>query len=82
MIRFLVILIVAIILITVIRMFAGLAMRAAGDLLQPKSPSEPAQLHKDPVCGTFVPEHSSVTKIVRGQTVHFCSDACRDKYRA
>jgi len=40
------------------------------------------ELKKDPVCGTFVSVDVSVTKRVGGETVHFCSAACRDKYRA
>ena len=39
------------------------------------------ELKKDPVCGTFVSVEVSVTKRVGGETVHFCSAACRDKYR-
>jgi YHS domain-containing protein len=39
------------------------------------------ELKKDPVCGTFVSIDASVTKRVNGETVHFCSPACRDKYR-
>ncbi|HUO32535.1 MAG TPA: hypothetical protein VMU80_25205 [Bryobacteraceae bacterium] len=40
------------------------------------------ELKKDPVCGTYVSEDTAVTKRINGQTVHFCSAACRDKYRA
>ncbi len=40
------------------------------------------ELKKDPVCGTFVSVETSVTKRVNGETLHFCSPACRDKYRA
>ncbi len=40
------------------------------------------ELKKDPVCGTYVSTEASVTKRVNGETVHFCSAACRDKYRA
>jgi len=40
------------------------------------------ELKRDPVCGTFVSVDVSVTKRVDGQTMHFCSATCRDKYRA
>ena len=40
------------------------------------------ELKRDPVCGTFVSVDVSVTKRVNGETLHFCSPACRDKYRA
>jgi YHS domain-containing protein len=40
------------------------------------------ELKRDPVCGTYVSVDVSVTKRVNGETVHFCSPACRDKYKA
>jgi uncharacterized protein len=39
------------------------------------------ELKQDPVCGTFVPTNSSVKKTVNGELVHFCSVACRDKFK-
>jgi len=39
------------------------------------------ELKQDPVCGMFIPVASSVKKTVNGQLLHFCSDACRDKFR-
>ena len=39
------------------------------------------ELKQDPVCGTFVLTASSVKKTVNGELVHFCSVACRDKYK-
>ena len=54
----------------------GTASRAAGPV--------PAggELKKDPVCGTYVSEGSSVTRKFGRELVHFCSPECRDKYRA
>ena len=50
---------------------------------QPAPPVSPGgELKKDPVCGTYVSSQISVTKRIDGETVHFCSPACRDKYRA
>jgi YHS domain-containing protein len=49
---------------------------------QPDPPSASGgELRKDPVCGTFVAVSSSIKQNVDGQVVHFCSTACRDKYR-
>ena len=48
----------------------------------PTTVSLGGELKKDPVCGTYVSADTSVTKRIDGQTVHFCSTACRDKYRA
>jgi YHS domain-containing protein len=40
------------------------------------------ELKRDPVCGTYVAENAAVTSKIGGRTLHFCSQACRDKYRA
>jgi YHS domain-containing protein len=48
----------------------------------PTTVSPGGELRKDPVCGTYVSADTSVTKRIDGRTVHFCSPACRDKYRA
>jgi YHS domain-containing protein len=37
-------------------------------------------LRKDPQCGTYVSESSSVSMKVGGESLYFCSTACRDKY--
>jgi YHS domain-containing protein len=40
------------------------------------------ELKKDPVCGTYVAAASSIKETVAGQTIHFCSAQCRDKFVA
>lgn len=40
------------------------------------------ELKKDPVCGTYISAASSIKEKVGGQTLHFCSKECRDKYVA
>jgi hypothetical protein len=44
------------------------------------TPSVP--MVRDPVCGTFVLPDRAVTLVDGRQRVHFCSESCRDKYRA
>jgi YHS domain-containing protein len=39
------------------------------------------ELHKDPVCGTFVASAAAVRKTVGGQVYYFCSEACRAKFQ-
>jgi uncharacterized protein len=39
------------------------------------------ELKRDPVCGTFVPTNTSVKETINGELVHFCSVACRDKFK-
>ena len=48
---------------------------------QPSPSSAGGELKQDPVCGTFVPVATSVKKTINGQLVHFCSVACRDKFK-
>lgn len=38
-------------------------------------------LHQDPVCGTYVAADSSLKRALNGKVVHFCSEACRDRFR-
>ncbi len=39
-------------------------------------------LQQDPVCGTYVPTETSLKRIVDGKVLHFCSNDCRDRYKA
>ncbi|HUE04122.1 MAG TPA: YHS domain-containing protein [Bryobacteraceae bacterium] len=55
---------------------------AAKPARQAPTVSTGGELKKDPVCGTYVSEDTAVTKRINGQTIHFCSPGCRDKYRA
>jgi uncharacterized protein len=45
-------------------------------------PPRGVQMVRDPVCGTFVLPERAVPLIDGRSRVFFCSDACRDKYRA
>ena len=38
------------------------------------------ELKKDPVCGTYVSAAASLTRSVNGETFHFCSPECRERY--
>ena len=40
------------------------------------------ELVRDPVCGTFVAVSTPFKKTIGGETLHFCSAACRDKHNA
>jgi YHS domain-containing protein len=45
-------------------------------------PLQSAKMVRDPVCGTFVlPERSVSSVDARGRS-YFCSETCRDRYRA
>ena len=71
-----------------------LAIRAAGRLIggiidgisgRPRGtgvPERGVQMVRDPICGTFVlPDHALSIAGGHGR-VFFCSESCRDKYRA
>lgn len=45
-------------------------------------PTSAGELRKDPVCGTFIPIGTSLKKKINGETMHFCSADCRDKFKA
>jgi YHS domain-containing protein len=92
MIRTVLYLFLAIFAITFLRYVIGIIGKAFTDLAHPGSgpSSKPSgraaptkgELKRDPVCGTFVAAASSVKMTVHGEVLHFCSEACRDKYRA
>lgn len=46
----------------------------------PPQASTGGDLHKDPVCGTYVAESTPYRQHVAGQTFYYCSDACREKH--
>jgi uncharacterized protein len=48
----------------------------------PSAPRHGVQMLRDPVCGTFVVPDRAVSVSEGRQRVYFCSDACREKYRA
>ena len=46
------------------------------------APPHGVPMARDPICGTFVVPERAVA-LVNGRTrLYFCSEACRDKYRA
>ena len=49
-----------------------------------QTPNPPTQatgeLHKDPVCGTYVAESTPFRRQIARQTFYYCSDTCREKH--
>lgn len=41
---------------------------------------EVEKMEKDPVCGTYVPEKTSLKLKSEGTMYHFCSEKCREEY--
>jgi len=51
----------------------------------PRRDQEPAlrgEMARDPVCGMFVSTELSHRLERRGETLHFCSPACRDRFQS
>lgn len=86
----------AIIVLTAIRMMAGVITKGlsemlnssaeqnakAGDRRSQASPSPAGgKLKRDPVCGTYVPASTAFKTQVGGETIHFCSAECRNKFQ-
>jgi len=44
------------------------------------SGGEVEKMEKDPVCGTYVPEKTSLKLKSEGTMYHFCSEKCREEY--
>ena len=82
--------IVLLLIFAIIRYIVATVGRTISQARGPQSPANPpkqantamgGELKQDPVCGTFVPATTSITKTVNGELVHFCSAACRDKFK-
>jgi YHS domain-containing protein len=89
MLRFILILLAAILLISLLRSIIGIVVKGFAQALSSndgnaamRGGGPPAsELKKDPVCGAYVPTATSVKKMVGGGVVYFCSTTCRDKYQ-
>jgi YHS domain-containing protein len=47
---------------------------------QQQGASSVGELHKDPVCGTYVAESAAWKRQAGGQTFYYCSENCRQKH--
>ena len=83
-------LLVIVVFISVLRGVLGIIGRAlSGQANRGSAAQRPAaqvplsgELKKDPACGTYISAATSIKEKVGGQTLHFCSKECRDKYVA
>jgi YHS domain-containing protein len=90
MIRGIAYLLVVIVLITILRGVSGIIAKALSGGANPTRPAQRSsgevplsgELKKDPACGTYISAATSIKETVGGQTFHFCSKQCRDKYVA
>jgi YHS domain-containing protein len=87
-------LLVTVVVITVMKSIVGIVLKGMADAMKPGSTAQggssrpsnqvplTGELKKDPVCGTYIAAATSIQEKVGGQTFHFCSPECRDKYVA
>jgi YHS domain-containing protein len=87
-------LLLTVVVITVLKSIIGIVLKGVAEAMKPGSTAPGAaprpsgqvpltgELKKDPVCGTYIAAATSIKEKVGGQTVHFCSQECRDKYDA
>lgn len=96
MLRAIAYLLFSVILISVLRMVIGIVAKIVAQALatsqgrptakkqpfpKPKSPAPfNGELKRDPVCGTFVAEQSSIKQQIGNQTFHYCSQECRERH--
>jgi YHS domain-containing protein len=64
------------------RLLDGIIVGATRGQQPGAAPPQGIQMTRDPVCGTFVVPERSVALVEGGRPVYFCSDRCRDTYRA
>ena len=64
------------------RLLAGFIEGVTGTPPGARVPQRGVQMVRDPVCGTFVVPGRALMLIEGAERVHFCSDRCRDQYRA
>jgi len=79
-------------LILLFRAVMKIVLKGFAEAMNPNAgrPAPPTQgqvpltgeLKKDPSCGTYISVATSLKERVGGETLHFCSKACRDKYVA
>jgi YHS domain-containing protein len=87
-------LILTVFVVTVLKSIFGIVLKGFGEAMKsgsstpdtaPRTPNQiplSGELKKDPVCGTYIAAATSIKEKVGGQTFHFCSPECRDKYVA
>jgi YHS domain-containing protein len=86
-------LIFTVVLISVLRAVMRIVLKGVGEIMKPAAgaqSSQPAsaqipltgELKKDPSCGTYISAATSIKETLGGETIHFCSKQCRDKYVA
>jgi YHS domain-containing protein len=87
-------LLLTVVVITVLKSIVGIVLKGVSEVMRPGSGAQQTgarpsnqvpltgELKKDPVCGTYIAAATAIKEKVGGETYHFCSQGCRDKYVA
>jgi hypothetical protein len=85
-------LLITILVVIAVRSFLGAVLRGLGNFQTPPPTSQQnprqqqqssqthGELHRDPVCGTFVAENTRFQRQAGHQTFYYCSAECREKH--
>ena len=83
MLRFLLFLVLSIVVTRAFwRVVGGIIEGLQGQTRGPNVAQRGVQMVRDPVCGTFLLPGNALTLVEGSTRMYFCSEACRDKYRA
>jgi YHS domain-containing protein len=83
MIRLLIVLILFSFVVRAIsRLIGGVIEGLNGPPSSTRTPARSVPMVRDPVCGTFLLPERAVTLLEGRRPVYFCSERCRDQYRA
>jgi YHS domain-containing protein len=66
----------------VLRVFDGVLDAMGGRSIRTRPGQDAMKLVRDPVCGTFVAPGGALSEQAAGQRHYFCSERCRDVFRA
>jgi hypothetical protein len=89
MFRFILYTLVILVLISVLRSVIGVVTKAFAAFISAGGSQRPSaqqnaqvggDLHRDPVCGTFVAESTPFQRRQAGSTFYYCSEACKEKH--
>ncbi|MFQ5817758.1 MAG: hypothetical protein ACE5H2_07375 [Terriglobia bacterium] len=75
----------ALLLLAIVLLFRVLARVLASAFGRPSGPAHAMRggtMKRDPVCGTYVAPEVSFPEPGEGETLYFCSERCRQEYRA
>jgi YHS domain-containing protein len=90
MFRLILYMLLAVVLISILRMVIGVVMKGLAALLNSghgaASSSERGSsrlggiLHRDPMCGTYVAESTTHQRRIGSETFYYCSETCKEKH--